>query len=131
MINRWSNREQIGSSDIFETLHFGLTVELIATPRQDLMTCETGEVIADVMPRNKEPYDFLPVIESHGDGMERIIGLFHAVPYFDRQLEHSLIGDHFGRLEPHGRCFVTPAEPTLGTRQGSIAGLAPLNVVTD
>ena len=98
MINRWPNREEVSSRDVFEALHFGLTVELISTPREDLMTCFPRETLADVMARNKEPYDFLPVIEPESGGMECIVGLFHAAPFFDCLPEGTSVHDHFRRL---------------------------------
>lgn len=98
MISRWPNREEIGSIDVFEALHVGLTVDLISTPRDDLMTCCSSETLADVMARNTEPYDFLPVIEPDSAGMDRIVGLFHAAPFFSRFSEETFVEDHFCRL---------------------------------
>lgn len=67
-------------ADPFETLHAGLTVELIQTPRGDLETCGPQEKAADVLDRNKagngargETYDYLPVV----DGNE-IVGLLRT-----------------------------------------------------
>ena len=53
---RWANPDEIGSSNVFEALHAGLTVSLISTHREDLMTCVSSEPLSDVMEKNKEPY---------------------------------------------------------------------------
>jgi len=79
---RWANHSDIGSSDVFEALHSGLTVKLISTHRADLMTCRLTDSLSDVMERNMASYDFLPVIGPGSDGRERIIGLFHAARFF-------------------------------------------------
>jgi hypothetical protein len=49
MNDRWGNHEKIGSSAIFETLHSRLTVQLIATSRADLMTCNKYERVSALM----------------------------------------------------------------------------------
>jgi len=65
--------------DAFDTLHAGLTVALIQTPRRDLVTCGPRENAADVLDRNKdgngarETYDYLPVEDS-----DEIVGLFRT-----------------------------------------------------
>ncbi len=51
MISPWPNYEEVGSSYVFDALHFGLTVELVSTPRKILMTCVSSETVADVMAR--------------------------------------------------------------------------------
>ncbi|MDE2979928.1 MAG: CBS domain-containing protein [Gemmatimonadota bacterium] len=67
-------------ADPFDTLHAGLTVELIQTPRDDLVTCCPQEKAAEVLDRNLagngaqgETYDYLPV-EDRGE----IVGLFRT-----------------------------------------------------
>lgn len=64
--------------EIFENLHAGLEISLIATPRQDLKTCRPDESVSDVVRRNTEHYDYLPVVAQSSDQGEVIIGLFHA-----------------------------------------------------
>lgn len=63
-------------ADTLEALHAGLTVELIQTPREKLVTCGLREAVADVLDENRrrdETYDYLPV----EDGGE-IVGLFRT-----------------------------------------------------
>jgi hypothetical protein len=50
--------------DGFDTLHTGLTVELISTPRHDLKLCCADDRIADVIENKIEKFDYLPVIRS-------------------------------------------------------------------
>lgn len=66
-------RKPASDTSTFETLHRGLTVDLIATPRTELETCRPDETISKVQERNVRGYDYLPV-ERDGS----IIGLFHA-----------------------------------------------------
>ena len=68
----WADDAEIGSGDIFETLHNGLTVVLIATEREELATCRPNESLSDVVLRNVEEYDHLPVEDD-------IVGLLHDV----------------------------------------------------
>ncbi|MBY0324747.1 MAG: hypothetical protein K2X72_38960 [Reyranella sp.] len=58
-----------------QTLQDDLPVRLIATPRKDLRTCNAAELLADVVKRNREGFDFFPVIEVPPDDGERIVGL--------------------------------------------------------
>lgn len=65
-----------GKRDTFDTLHAGLAVDLIHTPRADLVTCHPEELVTNVLRRNRlraESYDYLPV-----DREGEIIGLFPA-----------------------------------------------------
>lgn len=106
----WVNHEEIGSSDVFEALHAGLTVSLISTRREDLMTCVSNETLSDVMERNKEPYDFLPVIKSGINGEERIIGLFHAASFFNVSPLDGVVGEYF---EPLSEDFLIGADASI------------------
>ncbi|MCZ0936603.1 MAG: hypothetical protein OXJ54_15700 [Gemmatimonadetes bacterium] len=65
----------------FETLHAGLTVKLIQTPRNDLVTCCPQERAAEVLDRNRagngsrrEAYDYIPV-----EDRTEIVGLFRTI----------------------------------------------------
>lgn len=98
MTGRWANNEVIASGEVFEALHAGLTVGLIATARSDLMTCYAGEALSDVMERNQEPYDFLPVVASSPGDEDRIVGLFHAAPFFDDSAPEGSVKDYFSPL---------------------------------
>ncbi|WP_445466538.1 hypothetical protein [Faunimonas sp. B44] len=75
-------------------MHSGLTVELIATPRAELMTCRPEETVASVIARNVEGYDFLPVVEQPPGQAERIVGLFHATTSFESD-DACTIAEHF------------------------------------
>ena len=86
MTSLWAGHEKISSGDTFETLHRGLTVTLISTQRDDLKMCSLDDSLSDVVARNTERYDHLPVTAEKGD---KIIGLLHAVDFADKS---SLIG---------------------------------------
>ena len=45
----------------FESIHRDFTVARIATPREELETCNREEPIAAIQERNTERYDYLPV----------------------------------------------------------------------
>ena len=50
------------------------------------------------MKRNKEPYDFLPVV-LRGDGsQEQIVGLFHAAEFSDETPSEGCIEQHYTPL---------------------------------
>jgi hypothetical protein len=94
----WANNELITSGRPFETLHSGLTVELIATPRSDVMTCRADESVSNALKRNTEPYDYLPVVAPAPGGEKRIIGLFHAAPFFGKDTVNGYVSDYFSAL---------------------------------
>lgn len=110
MTGRWVNREEIGSDDVFRALHSGLTVKLISTRRADLASCKADEILSDVMERNTEPYDFLPVTAPGPVGETRIIGLFHAARYFGAASPEGCIGDYF---DPLAEDFVIGADASI------------------
>jgi hypothetical protein len=78
---RWANSHKVGSSGVFEAVHSGLTVQLIATSRDDLMTCNSDDAASLVIARNTGQYDFIPVVAAPANGQQRIIGLFHAAGF--------------------------------------------------
>jgi hypothetical protein len=80
MINRWASGGLSGPANVFKTLHAGLTVDLISTPVADLKTCAPHELISDVIERNPEDFDFLPVVDG-----ARFVGMFNAAEYRDRR----------------------------------------------
>lgn len=94
MTIRWTNYEDIRSPDVFTALHTGLTVGLIATPRDDLMTCRINESVSNVMERNTEPYDFLPVTKDDDTETDAIVGLFRAEEFFDSPDVKDSVGRH-------------------------------------
>ncbi len=88
-------------ADTFETLHSGLTVELIQTPRADLVTCRPGEKATDVLDRNeagngarRETYDYLPVEDG-----DEIVGLFRTrLTAAIRPVGGAIVESHMDRL---------------------------------
>jgi hypothetical protein len=77
MIGKWANNQAIGAQD-FETLHVGLTVSLVATPREQLMTCSIDERLSVVHQRNEPGYDFLPVVGRTSNGGGSLVGLLET-----------------------------------------------------
>lgn len=106
MVNRWASSSFSGTGDVFETLHSGLTVNLISTPRDALMTCTRDEMISAVIKRNTEEFDFLPVVESN----LRFVGLFHAA---EAQQNESI-------YERISQCFLPLSEEYLIGADASI-----------
>lgn len=72
-----------------------LPVHLIATPREGFVWCTPRERIADVVGRNTERYDHLPVKE---DGSDRIIGVLDLAPFMSGVNKPR--GAVRGRMEP-------------------------------
>jgi hypothetical protein len=110
MTSSWATHEDIGSGDVFEALHSGLTVELISTHRDDLRTCTLDDAIADVIGRNTESYDFLPVVSlaSHKDAS--ILGLFHAAKFSRAASLEGCVRDHY---DPLSEEFVIGADARI------------------
>ena len=69
-----------------DEFHRKLTVEMIATPRDRILTCSKDEAVVDVMNRipKSECYDYLPVTDGRGGEPDRIVGVFHARPFYGR-----------------------------------------------
>ncbi|MBR0794013.1 hypothetical protein JQ615_01275 [Bradyrhizobium jicamae] len=81
MGNRWASGGLSGGRSVFTALHDGLTVDLIATHTNDLRTCTPHELVEDVLRRNPEDFDFLPVVNE----ASRFVGLFHAAAHRERR----------------------------------------------
>ena len=92
---QWPSDDEIGD-DIFETLHSGLAVALIATERRRLMTCRLDESLSVVVQRSKEKqYDHLPVTnDDRGD----IVGLLHTRKYAQYASGTERVKRHFQPL---------------------------------
>jgi len=60
-------------------LHDGWRVNSIATPREAFVSCALDELLADVVDRNTDKFDCMPVLS--GDGT--ILGLVELMAYFD------------------------------------------------
>ena len=86
-------RKPASDTSTFETLHLGLTVDLIATPRSELETCRPDETISQVQERNARGYDYLP-IEDNGS----IIGLFHAKKLMEDADTDDIVEQHTDSL---------------------------------
>jgi hypothetical protein len=93
MTGAWANNDEIASSGIFEAVHSGLTVQLIATPRAQLMTCKADEPASLALGRNTERYDHLPVLDLAA-GEERIVGLFNASIFFNAPTPDGQVRNH-------------------------------------
>ncbi len=98
MTESWANHADAGTGDVFHALHVGLTVELISTKRSQLMTCAPHEAVPDVIARNTEPYDFLPVVVTDDGQRDRIVGLFHATNFFGKKPGEGRIEQHYAPL---------------------------------
>jgi hypothetical protein len=96
MQNNWPAPNLAG--EMFEALHAGLEVRLIATPREALQTCRPDQLVSDVVRSNVEPYDYIPVVEGTPGQSELIIGLFHAANYKQNVLTEERIRDNFHSL---------------------------------
>ena len=110
MNNSWAPSNLDGSGEVFEALHSGLKVELIATPRDNLSTCRPNEQLLAVLRRNLELYDFIPVVTDDTGGNEHIIGLFHAANYIDHKDSDDLIQDNFDFLSEE---FIIGADASI------------------
>ena len=95
MTTRWPSDDEIGD-DIFETLHSGLAVALIATERKRLMTCRPNEFLSAVVRRSAaQQYDYLPVTNDDGGD---IVGLLHAQECVQHASGAERVREHFRPL---------------------------------
>lgn len=118
--------------DLMAAFQDGLPVRLIATRREDLVTCRINEAVAEVVAR-REGFDFYPVVDEVGG---RIVGLLEATPTLadagglvrDRMAalsEENLIGADAGIL-----AFIRQADTRtcrLVVSGAQISGLATLS----
>ena len=51
MAANWARPAFAGVDDIFETLHSGLTVKLVSTPRHELKICKWSELASESLTR--------------------------------------------------------------------------------
>lgn len=73
----------LSADDDFHALHAGLTVDMIATPRKDFACCGIGEILLDVVKRNVDKFDFMPVVKDQHDCQnEPILGIVSLSEYF-------------------------------------------------
>lgn len=86
----WASPAESLADPVIQSIHQGLPVELIMTPRSELLTCMPEELISEVMARNDGPYSFIPVV-----GGDRVCGLFHAHPYFSQVDDESGVVEDF------------------------------------
>lgn len=92
----WAKSNFGDHRDGFDTLHTGLTVELILTSRDDLKVCSADDQIVDVVTDNIEKYDYLPVVRSEDD--RKITGLFHAKEFSVRAPLVGTVAQNFTPL---------------------------------
>ncbi len=96
MTTRWSSDDEIDSGGIFETLHSGLTVALITTARETLVTCCLSEPLSDVVSRSAgQQYDYLPV---KNDERSEIVGLLHTIDFAQDSPRAGIVMDRYRPL---------------------------------
>jgi hypothetical protein len=75
-----------------------LTVRLIATSLAALKTCRPDEFVFNVIERNVEGFDFLPVIEVSSGENEKIVGLLSAKAINSKDQKVDKVGSIFRPL---------------------------------
>jgi hypothetical protein len=76
-----------------------LPVRLTATPRSAFKTCRPDEELSNVVARNKEGFDYFPVVEcTDGSTRERIIGLLEVIPFMHGVEPRGLVRDQMRQL---------------------------------
>jgi hypothetical protein len=78
----WPSKS-LAQPDLIAALQDRLSVALIATPRAAQCTCCEDEMVADVMARNGDGFDYFPVTDTAAQGRRHIIGLIRLVPYLN------------------------------------------------
>ena len=93
MTANWATRGGVGA-DVLQQVQDGLTVDMIMTPRDDFLECTCNETARAVMLRNKANFSFIPVVNE----TRRIIGLYDAERWFNKEAPFEQIGDGFQPL---------------------------------
>lgn len=73
-MTKFINKESAADDKVYSSIQEKLRIKLIATPREELFTCETSDKVVDVFERNSEEYDYVPVVESSGE----IVGILEV-----------------------------------------------------
>lgn len=94
MPTTWASTIFSGRGDVFETLHSGLTVKLISTPRDELTTCKRSDLVSDVLGANSDDFDFIPVLDD-SSSESRFVGLFPAAASRKRGISEGLISSYY------------------------------------
>ena len=89
-----------------ERVQRGLTVDLIMTPRSELMTCRRDDSARAVMSQNTERYSYLPVLDESG----AVLGLYRAEQWFGKEAPERPIGADF---EPLSEALVIGADTPI------------------
>ena len=101
----WAKRDGHGS-DALDRVQDSLTVDLIMTHRNELMTCRSEDMVHEIMAHNPDRFSFLPVEDANG----RIKGLYKADRWFDNPAPREPISDDF---EPVSEDFVLGASASI------------------
>lgn len=90
----WAKRGDVGL-DVFDRVQDSLTVDMIMTHRNDLVTCRREDFADAVAAGNKKGrYSFLPVVDEN----DQILGLYRAEQWFDEEAPDQPIDECFERL---------------------------------
>lgn len=90
MTGSWAAGNNV-SLDVLHQVQSSLTVDMILAPRRNLMTCRPDDEVSDVVVKNVDDFSYLPVV----NGMDYIIGLFHAEKWFESAPPSGSVGDNF------------------------------------
>lgn len=102
MTASWALGAKVGI-DVLEQVQSSLTVAMIMTPRDKLMTCRSTETAAEIKARNVDHFSYLPVVDEGG----AILGLYRAEQWFDAEAPELPIGRDF---EPFSENLVIGAD---------------------
>lgn len=105
MGERWAARGNVGL-EVLERVQSSLTVGMIMTPRNDLMTCRIDESAATVKDRNVDSFSFIPVVDDKG----RYLGLHRAEQWFGHTAPDARIEGYF---EPFSEDMVIGADASI------------------
>ena len=129
----WASSGSIGPAT-FDQVQESLTVDMIMTPRDDLVMCQCQDRVDAVVKGNTDRYSYFPVKDERGD----VLGLFQAEEWFDKEApacpvaevyeplsERHLIGAQESIVAFISRADELPVR-IVGGRQG-ISGLVTIS----
>lgn len=89
-----------------DQLHLGLTVSLIATPKNQFVTCSLEDSLRAVAERNHEKFDHMPVVAAG----HRVIGVVNLSRFYDKPAPDDPVSMHY---EPLGEQHLVGANTSI------------------
>ena len=94
----WASPNDGADGMVLRPLQEALPIRLIATPRERFSVCSADELVADVIRRNVDDFDYFPVIERRSADGGEVIGLFRTDLLHGEVNHQGMIAEHYTPL---------------------------------